>query len=74
LLPDAGKVLDAAERIEIGGGWVHARASGVFSDPSSTLHRRDRFGTTRLGNYFSIDTGKYSTAPFMAGQIAAQLG
>ena len=36
--------------------------------PRSTAEMR--YGITRLGNYVSIDTGKYSTAPWMARRAA----
>ncbi len=48
------------------GGWVYAAGRGSLADPRSTLHRRDRVGVTRAGSYISIDTGKYSIAPWLA--------
>ena len=72
-LPGAKQVLEAAEQLEIGGGWVFAEASGVLIDPASTLHRRDRYSVSRVGNYLSVDTGKYSTAPHMAREIVSTL-
>lgn len=68
--PDVGSVIENAKEIIVDGGFVFAQGQGSISDLSSTLHRRDRFGTRRLGNYFSIDTGKYSTAPWMADKLA----
>ena len=44
-----------------------------MSDPSSTLHRRSDYGVARVGNYVSVDTGKYSTAPWLARSIAREL-
>ena len=52
------------------GGWVYAAGQGALSDPASSLHRRNEFGIVRLGSYISVDTGKYSTAPWMARKIA----
>ena len=37
------------------------------------LHRRDRFGVRRSGSYISVDTGKYSTAPWLAQRIAEEV-
>jgi hypothetical protein len=58
------------EDLRLAGGWVCACGQGSLADPASTLHRRDRIGITRAGRYFSVDTGKYSIAPWLAQQIA----
>ena len=73
LLPPVAEVLDAAETMHLGGGFVVARGTGSLADRASTLHRRDRFGVRRLGRYWSVDTGKYSTAPWMARSLAAEI-
>ena len=59
------------QTIEIGGGWVFAAATGSLSDPHSTLHHRKDFGITRRGRYVSVDTGKYSTAPWLARKLVS---
>lgn len=68
-------VRDALEgaRISTGGGWIVARGGGSLADPGSGLHRRDRFGVSRHGSYVSVDTGKYSTAPWLASRVAEQI-
>jgi hypothetical protein len=63
---------DAAEVI-VAGGFVFARGQGSIADPQSQLHRRDRFGVERAGAYFSVDTGKYSTAPWLAERLAREI-
>ncbi len=73
ILPWTGDVLDAADRILVRGGYVFAQGKGSLSDPGSELHRRDRFGTARRGAYVSVDTGKYSTAPWLARRLAAEI-
>lgn len=70
LLPGAARVLDAAEEVVVAGGWVFAVGRGSLADPASALHRRDAFGVQRRGRYLSVDTGKYSTAPWLAARIA----
>lgn len=70
LAPAAHLVIDAAAQIEIEGGYVFAHGRGALDDPHSTLHRRSQFGTRTIERYVSIDTGKFSTAPFMARDIA----
>jgi len=55
------------------GGWVFAAGGGRLADPRSPLHRRADFGVTRRGRYISVDTGKYSTAPWLAHHLAESL-
>ena len=62
----------AAESVAVRGGWIVANGQGLLSDPNSTLHRRDT-GITRDGNYYSVETGKYSVTPWLAAQIARDL-
>jgi FAD dependent oxidoreductase len=52
------------------GGWVFALGKGSLADPRASLHRRDRIGLRRVGTYLSVDTGKYSIAPWTASQLA----
>jgi glycine/D-amino acid oxidase-like deaminating enzyme len=62
-----------ADQVRLEGGWVYAAGRGALSDPASTLHRRDRLGITQAGSYISVDTGKYSTAPWLAREIAGRI-
>jgi glycine/D-amino acid oxidase-like deaminating enzyme len=62
-----------AEQLVVRGGWIVAHGEGLLSDPMSTLHRRDEFGILRYDNYYSVETGKYSVAPWLASQIANEL-
>lgn len=73
LLPGTEAVFEAAEDIKVRGGFVFAQARGSVDDPAASIHRRDRFGVQREGNYYSVDTGKYSTAPWMAAQLADEI-
>lgn len=74
LLPAVAEIRRKAERTRLRGGWVFAAGQGQLSDPAATLHRRADFGITRLGAYVSVDTGKYSSAPWLAQQVAERLG
>ena len=74
LLPPVRTIFDSAESIRLEGGWVFAMGRGALSDPASGLHRRDRFGIRQAGHYFSVDTGKYSTAPALAREVADRIG
>lgn len=68
-----GQIRQELESVRVEGGWVFASGRGVLSDPKSSLHRRNEFGVTRSGRYLSVDTGKYSTAPWMALELVEQL-
>lgn len=73
IMPGLGAVLDDAESVVVHGGFVFARGAGALDDPRSGLHRRDRYGVERRGSYYSVDTGKYSTAPWLARELAAEI-
>ena len=73
LIAGVDDVLDSAAETRVRGGYVFAQAQGPLDEAASTIHRRDRFGMRRVGNYLSIDTGKFSTAPWLAHQIIAEL-
>jgi glycine/D-amino acid oxidase-like deaminating enzyme len=74
LFPGVHDILDAAETVQLRGGFVYAEETGALDDPRASIHRRDRFGIRRKGNYLSVDTGKYSTAPLLAERVVAALG
>ncbi len=70
IFPALGTLRAQAEELVLGGGWVFAAGTGSLADRRSTLHRRDRIGIATAGSYTSVDTGKYSIAPWLALQIA----
>lgn len=72
-VPWLQKVWDHAETCSVDGGWVFAVGTGSLADPESALHRRDQIGVSRDGRYISVDTGKYSIAPWLARQIVDQV-
>jgi hypothetical protein len=67
------EILDSATEIKVRGGYVFAQGKGALDDRRSSLHRRNSFGIRRRGNYLSIDTGKFSTAPLLAEQLVAEV-
>jgi hypothetical protein len=73
LLPGVRNVKANMSDMAVEGGWVVAQGSGALSDPTSKLHQRDRFGVRRYGSYITVDTGKYSTAPWLAKTIADEI-
>ena len=72
-LPWVAELRERADSIRVEGGWVFAAGRGALSAPSSTLHRRSEYGVVRKGSYISIDTGKYSTAPWSARAIVDEV-
>lgn len=73
-LPGVDRVFASASRVRLQGGWVYAQGRGQLNQPGASIHKRDRWGILRNGNYISIDTGKYSTAPLLAERVADSLG
>ena len=73
VFPSVAALRSAIESVRVEGGWVYAAGRGALDDRQSTLHRRDRAGVFRDGRYLSIDTGKYSMAPWIADRLAAEL-
>jgi glycine/D-amino acid oxidase-like deaminating enzyme len=71
--PELVDIVRRPSSLDVAGGWVVARGTGSLDDPLSPLHRRDRFGISRFGSYFSVDTGKYSTAPWLAKRLANEI-
>jgi glycine/D-amino acid oxidase-like deaminating enzyme len=68
--PGLDEVGANATALDVHGGWVYAIGSGSLADRESLLHRRDRFATTVDRGYISVDTAKYSLAPWLAQQVA----
>ncbi len=73
VIPGVLEILTNAEEVAVEGGFVFALGQGSLADPGSSLHRRDGFGVRRSGHYFSVDTGKYSTAPWLAKALANEI-
>lgn len=62
-----------ASRVRVEGGWVYSQGRGPLDDPSAGVHRRDRLGISRIGSFFSVDTGKYSVAPTLGEELAKMI-
>ena len=69
IIPELIDVQADAASVTVAGGWVSAAGHGSLADPLSSLHRREKVGITRSGGYFTIDTGKYSIAPWLAEEV-----
>lgn len=73
IVPAVGGLAPVAGSGTIAGGWVYAAGQGSLADPHATLHQRAGAGIRRHGRYVSVDTGKYSIAPWLARQVADAL-
>jgi hypothetical protein len=56
-----------------GGGYIFAWGATDVDDPKSKLHDRYEIGVKRKGDYYSVDTGKYTTAPLIAFETAQSI-
>jgi hypothetical protein len=61
------------EKWDVLGGFISAWGHSGIDDPQSMLHRRYDVGCQQFGNYFSIDTGKYTLAPSIAVDTARRM-
>jgi glycine/D-amino acid oxidase-like deaminating enzyme len=73
LIPSVNEIIAEAQDTVLQGGWVFAGGHGSLRDPFATVHRRYDFGIRRRGSYISVDTGKYSTAAWLAKRLADQI-
>ncbi|MGI1662726.1 FAD-dependent oxidoreductase [Palleronia sp. KMU-117] len=70
LMPPVAEVFANVETLRLEGGFVLAQGTGRLDDPAASLHKRDKFGVRRRGNFLSVDTGKFATAPWVARRVA----
>jgi glycine/D-amino acid oxidase-like deaminating enzyme len=69
IVPQLRSLRAQIESLEVRGGWVYASGRGELNSATSGLHRRDQIGVVSKDGYFSVDTGKYSMAPWIAAQV-----
>lgn len=72
-MPAVKRIRDHIESVRIEGGWVYAAGQGHLADRGASLHHRTDFGIEQHGSYFSIDTGKYCTAPWLARRLSVRI-
>lgn len=72
-IPAVAEIRRRAETVALRGGWVFANGRGSLSDPSATVHKRDQVGIHQSGGWFSVDTGKYSIAPWLAREVCQRI-
>lgn len=72
-IPSVQEIRECATHIAVEGGWVFANGRGALSDPDATVHKRDQVGIHQTGQWFSVDTGKYSIAPWLAREVSTRI-
>ena len=74
LVPALGELPDDAVRsAEVEGGVILALGTTDVHDPGSGLHVRSAVGPRSFGRYHSVDTGKWTTAPLFAYEVARRI-
>jgi hypothetical protein len=68
-----GLPADAVAGAEVQGGIIYALGATDVDDPGSQLHERSRVGPQSFGRYHTVDTGKYTLAPFFARVTAERI-
>lgn len=69
IIPGLGQTQDAVAD----GGVIFSWGNSNIEDRDSELHQRHRIGISGGDGYFSIDTGKLTSAPYFAEQLGALL-
>lgn len=72
LVPAVGK-LRSADRIRVKGGMIFSWGDGDIHQNETELHQRFDIGPASFGNYHTVDTGKLTTAPLFAREVAARV-
>lgn len=72
VVPDVARLSPA--EVEVRGGPIYALGNTDVDDPRSRLHQRWEVGPITVeGWYHSVDTGKYTTAPLFAVDVADRI-
>ena len=72
-IPAVRSLINKFESLKVKGGWVYAVGQGDLDRVGSQLHKRDQVGYLARQGYISVDTGKYSLAPWMAKNLTTQI-
>ena len=74
VLPDLRRLsVPSIDRGSLGGGIIYALGNTGIEDHGSLLHQRHATGPRSFGRYHSVDTGKWTTAPWFARRFVAEL-
>lgn len=69
-LDEAIPGLGASEIVHVDAGAIFTWGQTDIDDPASELHDRFDVGVEAYDGYFSIDTGKFTTAPLFADRLS----
>ncbi|MEX2653198.1 MAG: FAD-dependent oxidoreductase [Acidimicrobiia bacterium] len=61
------------EGSDVRGGVIFSLGDTDIDDPDSRFHKRSEVGLRSQGQYHSVDTGKYTTAPLFALEAADRI-
>jgi hypothetical protein len=71
VIPGVGELrMQNVESPDVHGGLIYSLGNTDVDNPTSEFHRRSDIGPRSVGGYHSMDTGKYTTAPLFAMQVA----
>jgi glycine/D-amino acid oxidase-like deaminating enzyme len=74
VMPSVATMRSAVEnRGSVRGGLIYAHGNTDLSDNETELHQRHSIGITSVGPYSSVNTGKLTTAPYFAREVADSL-
>lgn len=59
--------------LDIAGGVIFSWGESDIDDPESELHRRHEIGVESHDGYFTVNTGKFTSAPLFAEELVRQL-
>lgn len=64
---------DCLDEAAVQGGIILAQGTTDIDDPRSLLHARSTVGPRTFGRYHTVDTGKWTTAPLFAREVARRI-
>ena len=73
IVPNVAALGAVTDLSMVDGGAVVTWGDSDIDDPHSEVHQRFDIGVTSNGSYHSVDTGKYSVAPYFAMQVADRI-
>ncbi len=68
-----GLMAQNLEAPDVRGGVIYSLGNTDVDDRNSRFHERSEVGLRSQGNYHSVDTGKYTTAPLFALEAADRI-
>ena len=73
LCPALASVVFAAEDVDPSGGVIFAWGDTGIDDHDSELHTRYQIGIHSVGNYHTVDTGKFTMTPYFGLKTAERI-